>query len=177
MKRDGSAESVPFFVFYLTRFRRTAFRACAEGPCFQATETCEDSAAFRWLRPQATYINFYHVPGRRHVWFLNSPDGVCNIYNPPSWLKRVMLLKKKTSCEAVIKISIIPSRTGSFDSIRVASVTSWAVFSSSEEVLCKQKIPRHIKLTIHAWSTKCRWNQKLIVQLGCTLRDERFEPN
>jgi hypothetical protein len=41
----------------------------------------------------------------------------------------------------------------------------------------KKKIPCHIKLAIHAWSTKCRWNQKLIVQLGCTLRDERFESN
>jgi hypothetical protein len=31
-----------------------------------------------------------------------------------------------------------------------------AVFTSSKKVLCKQKILRHIKLTIHAWSTKCR---------------------
>jgi hypothetical protein len=51
------------------------------------------------------------------------------------------------------------------------------VYFLKKKVLCKQKIPRHIKLTIHACSTKCRWNQKLIVQLSCTLRDERFEPN
>jgi hypothetical protein len=25
-----------------------------------------------------------------------------------------------------------------------------------KKALCKQKIPRHIKLAIHAWSTKCR---------------------
>jgi hypothetical protein len=43
--------------------------------------------------------------------------------------------------------------------------------------LCKKKILRHIKLAVHAWSTKCRWNQKLIAQFSCTLRDERFEPN
>ena len=30
--------------------------------------------------------------------------------------------------------------------------------------LCKKKIPRHIKLAVHAWSTKCRRNQKLIAQ-------------
>jgi hypothetical protein len=46
-----------------------------------------------------------------------------------------------------------------------------------KKLLCEHKILRHIKLAIHAWSTKCRWNQKLIVQLGCTMRDERFEPN
>jgi hypothetical protein len=51
------------------------------------------------------------------------------------------------------------------------------VYFLKKKVRCKQKIFRHIKLAIHAWSTKCRWNQKLIVQLGCTLRDERFEPN
>jgi hypothetical protein len=53
----------------------------------------------------------------------------------------------------------------------------WAVFSSTKKTLCRKKIPRHIKLAIYAWSTKCRWNKKLIVQLGSTLRDERFEPN
>jgi hypothetical protein len=52
-----------------------------------------------------------------------------------------------------------------------------ALFSSTKKTLCEKKIPRHIKLMIHAWSTKCRWNQKLIVQFGCTWRDERFEPN
>jgi hypothetical protein len=67
--------------------------------------------------------------------------------------------------------------------INILATVKWigqscAMFSSSKNVLCKKKkIHRHIKLAIHAWSTKCRWNQKLIVQLGCTLRDERFEPN
>jgi hypothetical protein len=28
--------------------------------------------------------------------------------------------------------------------------------------LCKKKIPRHIKMSANAWSTKCWWNQKLI---------------
>jgi hypothetical protein len=52
-----------------------------------------------------------------------------------------------------------------------------AVFSSLKNALCKKKILHDIKLMIHAWSTKCRWNQKLIAQFGCNLRDERFEPN
>jgi len=43
--------------------------------------------------------------------------------------------------------------------------------------LCKKKILRRIKLAVHVWSTKCRWNQKLIAQFGWTLRDESFEPN
>jgi hypothetical protein len=36
---------------------------------------------------------------------------------------------------------------------------SWAqaVFSSTKNVLFQKKIPCHIKLAIHAWSTKCRW--------------------
>jgi hypothetical protein len=41
----------------------------------------------------------------------------------------------------------------------------------------QKKIPHHIKLVVHAWSTKYRWNQKLITQFSCTLRDEHFEPN
>jgi len=43
--------------------------------------------------------------------------------------------------------------------------------------LCKKKILRHIKFAVHAWSNKCWRNKKLIAQFGCTLRDERFEPN
>jgi hypothetical protein len=35
----------------------------------------------------------------------------------------------------------------------------------------------HIKISAHAWSTKCKWNKKLIAYFCCTLRDERFEPN
>jgi uncharacterized membrane-anchored protein len=31
-----------------------------------------------------------------------------------------------------------------------------AVFSSTNKTLCRKKIPRHIKLAIYAWSTKCR---------------------
>jgi hypothetical protein len=41
----------------------------------------------------------------------------------------------------------------------------------------QKKISHHIKMPAHAWSTKCRWNQKLITQFCCTLRDERFESN
>jgi hypothetical protein len=51
------------------------------------------------------------------------------------------------------------------------------VFSYLKKSTMQKKISRHIKLAIYVWSTKCRWNQKLIVQFGCTLRDERFEPN
>jgi hypothetical protein len=47
---------------------------------------------------------------------------------------------------------------------------------SSQIPLCKKKISRHIKILAHAWSTKCRWNQKLITQFSCTLWDESFEP-
>jgi hypothetical protein len=36
---------------------------------------------------------------------------------------------------------------------------------------------RHIKMSAHIWSTKCRWNKKLIIQFCCTLRDEHLEPN
>ena len=46
-----------------------------------------------------------------------------------------------------------------------------------KSTLYKKKIPRHIKFAVHAWSTKCRRNQKLIAQFDCTLRDESFEPN
>jgi hypothetical protein len=28
--------------------------------------------------------------------------------------------------------------------------------------LCKKKIPHHIKISANVWSTKYRWNQKLI---------------
>jgi hypothetical protein len=41
----------------------------------------------------------------------------------------------------------------------------------------KKKISHHIKISVNAWSTKCRWNQKLIAQFCCTLRDEYFESN
>ena len=54
------------------------------------------------------------------------------------------------------------------------------LFSSIEFstlALCKKKISRHIKLTVHTWSTKYRRNQKLITQFALTLRDESFKPN
>jgi hypothetical protein len=41
----------------------------------------------------------------------------------------------------------------------------------------KKEISHHIKMPANAWSTKCRWNQKLIVQFCCTLRDKHFESN
>jgi hypothetical protein len=41
----------------------------------------------------------------------------------------------------------------------------------------QKKDSHHIKMSAHAWSTKWRWNQKLIAQFCCTLRDERFKPN
>jgi hypothetical protein len=41
----------------------------------------------------------------------------------------------------------------------------------------KRRFPHHIKMLINIWSTKCRWNYKLIVQFCCTLRDEHFESN
>jgi hypothetical protein len=51
-------------------------------------------------------------------------------------------------------------------------------FQNSPQIsLCKKKISHHIKMSAHIWSTKCRWNQKLITQFYCTLRDEYFKPN
>jgi hypothetical protein len=51
-------------------------------------------------------------------------------------------------------------------------------YSNSPQILlCKKKIPHHIKMSAHIWSTKYRWNQKLIAQFCCTLRDEYFKPN
>ena len=35
-----------------------------------------------------------HAKVAWHVWFLNPPDGVCNMYNP-IWIKRVVLLKNQ----------------------------------------------------------------------------------
>jgi hypothetical protein len=43
--------------------------------------------------------------------------------------------------------------------------------------LCKKKILRHIKMSANVWNTKCWWNQKLIAQFCCTLRDEHFKPS
>jgi hypothetical protein len=48
---------------------------------------------------------------------------------------------------------------------------------TTQIALCKKKILHHIKMSANAWSTKCRWNQKLIAQFCCTLRDEHFESN
>jgi hypothetical protein len=44
-------------------------------------------------------------------------------------------------------------------------------------LLCKKKILHHIKMSANAWSTKYRWNKKLIIQFCYTLRDEHFESN
>jgi hypothetical protein len=49
--------------------------------------------------------------------------------------------------------------------------------SNPQIPLCKKEIPHHIKMSANAWSTKCRWNKKLIAQFCCTLRDEHFESN
>jgi hypothetical protein len=43
--------------------------------------------------------------------------------------------------------------------------------------LYKKKISHHIKISVHIYSTKCRWNQKLIARFCCPLRDECFKPN
>jgi hypothetical protein len=49
--------------------------------------------------------------------------------------------------------------------------------NSPQIPLCKKKIPHHIKMSAHIWSTKYRWNQKLIAQFCSTLGDEYFKPN
>jgi hypothetical protein len=49
--------------------------------------------------------------------------------------------------------------------------------SNPQIPLYKKKIPHHIKMSANTWSTKCRWNQKLIALFCCTLRDEHFESN
>jgi hypothetical protein len=49
--------------------------------------------------------------------------------------------------------------------------------NSPQISLCKKKILCHIKMSANTWSTKCWWNQKLIAQFCCTLRDEHFKPS
>jgi hypothetical protein len=49
--------------------------------------------------------------------------------------------------------------------------------SYTQITLYKKKILRHLKIPAHVWSTKYRWNKKLITQFCCTLRDEHFKPN
>jgi hypothetical protein len=64
--------------------------------------------------------------------------------------------------------------------VHVALIQTWALFRYQiypQIPLCKKKIPHHIKMSAYIWSTKCRWNQKLIAQFCCTLRDECFKPN
>jgi hypothetical protein len=39
-----------------------------------------------------------------------------------------------------------------------------AVFSSSKNALCKKKILRHIKFTMHAWRTKAQFSSQKILQ-------------
>jgi hypothetical protein len=64
-----------------------------------------------------------------------------------------------------------PSLTWCTQSVPCASKShacphNFALFSSqifSQILLCKKKIPHHIKMPVKAWNTKCRWNQKLIV--------------
>jgi hypothetical protein len=53
----------------------------------------------------------------------------------------------------------------------------WPYPYSPQILLCKKEIPYHIKMSVNAWSIKCRWNHKLIAQFCCTLRDEHFESN
>jgi hypothetical protein len=59
-------------------------------------------------------------------------------------------------------------------------LAAWDLFRSQifpQIVLCKKKILHHIKMPAYVWSSKYRWNQKLIEQFCCILRDEHFEPN
>ena len=51
------------------------------------------------------------------------------------------------------------------------------VFNCLQSLKSKKIILHQIKLAVHGWSTKYRLNQKLIIQFGSNLRDERFEPN
>jgi hypothetical protein len=53
-----------------------------------------------------------------------------------------------------------------------------SLYPNSPQIsLCKKKIPHHIKISAYIRSTKYRWNQKLIAQFCCTLRDEYFKSN
>jgi hypothetical protein len=55
--------------------------------------------------------------------------------------------------------------------------TSSCLVSQFSPKFQKKKILRHIKISANAWSTKYWWNQKLIAQFYCTLRDEHFKPS
>jgi hypothetical protein len=76
--------------------------------------------------------------------------------------------------------NLCPSEQRNFTAVFSYVKKALALFSSPnlpQISLCEKKISHHIKIPAYIWSTKCRWNQKLIAQFGCTLRDERFKPN
>jgi hypothetical protein len=59
----------------------------------------------------------------------------------------------------LISCSLVGAEVQQVDSL--AELQSKALFSSSNSPqipLCKKKIPRHIKISANAWSTKCWWN-------------------
>jgi hypothetical protein len=121
-----------------------------------------------------------------HVWFTR--DDLVTARRLPCW-------RPSPRCtlapSVVVKVTHASLASGGWNSSLSSfeQVTEWkniqndlalALFRSSilpQILLCKKKIPHHIKIPANAWSTKCRWNQKLIVQFCCTLRDEYFESN
>jgi hypothetical protein len=50
----------------------------------------------------------------------------------------------------------LPVMSSDASDVRFSGKNLGCVYFLKKKILCKQRIPRHIKLTIHAWSTKCR---------------------
>jgi hypothetical protein len=95
----------------------------------------------------------------------------------PEWSKRIV---RGTPTAPYVSCFISEDRSFIHSQPQRHTAASTALFRSqiSPQIpLCKKKIPHHIKMPAHVWSTKCRWNQKLITQFSCTLWDESFESN
>jgi hypothetical protein len=75
------------------------------------------------------------------------------------WVVRGRSARREQSSATSLPLGL---STGSF----------FSSLNSPKISLLKKKISYPIKIPAHIWSTECRWNQKLITQFGCTLRDE-----
>jgi hypothetical protein len=148
------------------------------------SETLGVTGVFFKLSPQTIYLN--HIMSLHHL---------SNLFNNNSrmWSTYNTLASAVAVVGGELRLTSLNCVTSSSSSI--AYIWLWRTCRSASASLhnllrphldhqihtqislCKKKIPHHIKILAHAWSTKCRWNQKLIAQFCCTLRDEHFEPN
>jgi hypothetical protein len=90
----------------------------------------------------------------------------CLCENQSRWLWQLEGTAGLWACASLLEYWALPHR------VRIDRLI-WGLFRYQifpQISLCKKKIPHHIKISAHAWSTKYRWNQKLIAQFCCTLR-------